>query len=319
MAHTDEFQNWRDALAGNATALHADIPNPGYYKVRAGKDGPWLPVAIWRKDGNIVCRVAGEMKDPLAVWTWAAKNPVSKEAAKHAFEHGTWPGDVPMPGHNSGTLSLPEEIDDAVAQVSAWLSSTKVTDKVAADTASNWRARLLDLSKRADKQRETEKRPHDDAAKAVQAKWKPVIDRATDTANKLRDALTAYMRAEDERQRREAEAARKAAEEAARKQREEAEAARREAAAKNAPPPPEPEDVPLPFVEPPKVQVGGQTGRKTGLREITRYEVEDYDAALAAVKDHPDVRAAVEKVAAARCKTGVAVPGVRTIKEKVAA
>lgn len=319
MAQADEFQNWRDALAGNATALHADIPNPGYYKVRAGKDGPWQPVAIWRKDGNLVCRVAGEMKDPLAVWTWAAKNPVSKEAAKHAFEHGTWPGDVPMPGHNSGTLSLPEEIDDAVAQVSAWLSSTKVTDKVAADTASNWRARLLDLSKRADKQRETEKRPHDDAAKAVQAKWKPVIDRATDTANKLRDALTAYMRAEDERQRREAEAARKAAEEAARKQREEAEAARREAAAKNAPPPPEPEDVPLPFVEPPKVQVGGQTGRKTGLREITRYEVEDYDAALAAVKDHPDVRAAVEKVAAARCKTGVAVPGVRTIKEKVAA
>jgi len=319
MAQADEFQNRRDALAGNATALHADIPNPGYYKVRAGKDGPWQPVAIWRKDGNLVCRVAGEMKDPLAVWTWAAKNPVSKEAAKHAFEHGTWPGDVPMPGHNSGTLSLPEEIDDAVAQVSAWLSSTKVADKVAADTASNWRARLLDLSKRADKQRETEKRPHDDAAKAVQAKWKPVIDRATDTANKLRDALTAYMRAEDERQRREAEAARKAAEEAARKQREAAEAARREAEAKNIPPPPEPEDVPLPFVEPPKVQVGGQTGRKTGLREITRYEVEDYEAALAAVKDHPDVRAAVEKVAAARCKTGVAVPGVRTIKEKVAA
>jgi len=319
MAQTDEFQNWRDALAGNATALHADIPNPGYYKVRAGKDGPWQPVAIWRKDGNLVCRVAGEMKDPLEVWTWAAKNPVSKEAAKHAFEHGTWPGDVPMPGHNSGTLSLPEEIDDAVAQVSAWLSSTRVADKVAADTASNWRARLLDLSKRADKQRETEKRPHDDAAKAVQAKWKPVIDRATDTANKLRDALTAYMRAEDERQRREAEAARKVAEEAARKQREAAEAARREAAAKNAPPPPEPEDVPLPFVEPPRVQVGGQTGRKTGLREVTRYEVEDYEAALAAVKDHPDVRAAVEKVAAARCKTGVAVPGVRTFKEKVAA
>jgi hypothetical protein len=90
----DEFQNWRDALAGKDTALHADVPHSGYYKLRKGKDSPWQPVAIWRKDGELVCRVGGEMRDPLDVWTWAAKTPVSQDDAKHAFVRGHWPGDV---------------------------------------------------------------------------------------------------------------------------------------------------------------------------------------------------------------------------------
>jgi hypothetical protein len=108
----DEFQHWRDALAGRPVEIHADVPQPGYYKVRAGKDGPWLPVAIWRKDGAVVCRVGGETRDPAEVWTWAAKHPVAKDAAKQAFATGQWPGDVGI-GHNSGDLTLADEITEA--------------------------------------------------------------------------------------------------------------------------------------------------------------------------------------------------------------
>ena len=82
---------------------------------------------------------------------------------------------------------------------------------------------------------------------------------------------------------------------------------------------PEPAPLPLPVPEQVKVQLGGQRARKTGLREVTRYVVADYALTLAHVKDHADVRAAVEKVAAGMAKAGASVPGVEKITEKVAA
>jgi len=65
--------------------------------------------------------------------------------------------------------------------------------------------------KDADKQRTAEKKPHDDAAKAVQAKWKPIIDKAERGAVACKEALTPYRTA---KQRAKDEAARKAREEA---------------------------------------------------------------------------------------------------------
>lgn len=68
-----------------------------------------------------------------------------------------------------------------------------------------------DAAKDADKARSAEKKPHDDAAKAVQAKWKPIIDKAARGADACKDALTPYRTA---KQRAKDEAARKAREEA---------------------------------------------------------------------------------------------------------
>lgn len=75
--------------------------------------------------------------------------------------------------------------------------------------------------KSADGERAAEKKPHDDAAKAVQAKWKPLLDRCDIAADAIKQALTPYrtakQRAKDEaarKAREEAEAAAKAAQEA---------------------------------------------------------------------------------------------------------
>jgi len=69
----------------------------------------------------------------------------------------------------------------------------------------------------ADKERAAEKKPHDDAAKAVQAKWKPLLDRCDIALEHVKKALTPYRTAKEmERQ----AAARKAWEEAEAKQRE---------------------------------------------------------------------------------------------------
>ena len=320
---SDDFQNWRDALAGNDVALHADLPHPGYYKLRKGKDGPYQPVAIWRKDGHLVCRVAGEMVDPLSVWTWCADKPVSKDAAKQAFETGSWPGDVAI-GHNSGDMSLADEIKDAVNQALEWLKSSGVKDKTTMDMAANYRARLLDLSKKADAERDAKVRPHLDAQREINGTYKPLVDSAKSAADTVREALSKYMAAEDAK-------ARAAAAEAARienekrmaeykRQQEEAEKARLASVANEVPPPPPPPIAAPVFVAPAevKVQAGGQRGKKASLRTLTRYEMTDYAAALAHVKDHPDVIAAVEKAAFAQARAGATVPGVSSFIEKVA-
>ena len=321
---TDEYQWWRDAVAGNPGPI-SDIPMCGYFKLRGGKNQPFQPVAIWRKDDNLVCRVADKMRDPMEVWLWAAKNPVTKEDAKVAFETGSFPGDIPSMGHNSGALSLPEEIADAVQSALDWLRKTKISDKTSADMAANFRARLLDLSKQADKQRDAEKRPHLEAGRAVDAKYKPVIDEADNAASALRDALTVWMRAEESRQSAEAEARRKSAEEEARKARVAAEAARQSAIAampveaRGSLPEPEPEpELPMFVPEPVKVQAGGQRGRKTGLREVTRYTVTDHAAALAFFAGSDAVKELVQKLAEQASKAGATVPGVERRIEKVA-
>jgi hypothetical protein len=70
--------------------------------------------------------------------------------------------------------------------------------------------------KDADAERAAEKKPHDDAAKAVQAKWKPLLDRCDIAADEIKRLLTPYRTA---KQRAKDEAARKARAEAEAKQR----------------------------------------------------------------------------------------------------
>lgn len=322
---TDIWQWWRDALAGKESEIHADKPQCGFYRKRDGKGGKWLPVMIRFDNDNVLrCRVGNDSAaNPHEVWTWCAGNPVSKEDAKHAFDTGSFPGEVAAIGDNSGDLSLAEQIRDFAGRAIEWFRKNGIKDKKSSDIAANYRAELIRMAKVADTEREAEKRPHLEASRAVDAKFKPLVDEATAAANEIRDGLTKWMRAEEARleaeQRAKYETEKKAAE-AARK---EVEAQRAKQmiedpiAALTSDPEPLPDLPPPP--EPVKVQAGGQRGRKTGFREVTKYVITDYAAALAHCKDHPDVRAAVEKVCAGLAKAGATVPGVETKIEKVAA
>lgn len=79
---------------------------------------------------------------------------------------------------------------------------------------------LRKAKKDADAQRAEEKRPHDEAAKAVQATWKPLLDRCDAGVAAIKAVLTPYR-----------EARQRAKDEAARQAREQAEQAQREAQA----------------------------------------------------------------------------------------
>lgn len=88
-------------------------------------------------------------------------------------------------------------------------------------------SKLLDLirtaGKDADKARAAEKKPHDDAGKAVQARWKPLIDRAELAADTCKRVIGPWLRKQQEAQ---AAAAAAARAEADRKAQEAAEAIR---------------------------------------------------------------------------------------------
>ncbi len=130
----------------------------------------------------------------------------------------------PTIGHNNP----PTPFDEAAAEINGlydeaknWLDGKGVQSEADADGV----AKLLDMlrkaEKRADGLRKEEKQPHDDAAKAVQEKWKPIIARVSLAADACKGALTPYLakkeavqRAEAEARRQEAEAAERAAREA---------------------------------------------------------------------------------------------------------
>lgn len=73
-------------------------------------------------------------------------------------------------------------------------------------------SKLLDLirsaGKDADRARIAEKKPHDEAAKAVQAKWNPLLDRAALAVDTCKHVLAPWLRKKEDEQRAAAEAAR---------------------------------------------------------------------------------------------------------------
>lgn len=327
---SDEFDWWRAAVAGNVGPISDGVPESGYYKTRDVKDGPWLPVAIWIKGDKQVCRVAGEMRDPARVWTFCAKHPVAKEAAKHAFEHGRWPDDpepiAARPNMPSDPFeALKAEIEDRVAQADAWLKAhPKIASQTDCDLARNMQAQLLKLAKTADENRESEKRPHLAASRAVDAKFKPLTEAAATGSSRLRSAFETFMREEENRLRREAqakfEAERKAAEEErARIETERAEKYKSDPIAALTEDEPELPVVPTAPAEV-RVQAGGGVGRKAGLKSVFVATLTNYDAALKHFAKNEKVRDLIQKLGDAAVRNGDReIPGFTVTEERRAA
>lgn len=123
-----------------------------------------------------------------------------------------------MIGHNAPPPI--EAFSLHIEELFSLVSDTTAGGEVSNDAQEQALDGLLDdlrkAKKDADAQRATEKKPHDDAAKAVQAVWKPLLDRCDMAADEIKRLLTPYRAA---KQRAKDEAARKAREEAEAKQR----------------------------------------------------------------------------------------------------
>lgn len=228
-----------------------------------------------------------------------------------------------MIGDNSRELSLVEQLSEYVQQTADWLKGRKIADKTTADQAANRRAEVLRLKGLVEKEWDAAALPHDKALSELKSLYDAPVKTAEAVNKALRDAATAFAKAEEDRlkaeqaakyeaERRAVEAARKAAEA------ERAKIIRDDPIAALTSPEPELPMAPPP-PEPVKLSLGGQAGKSAGLRSYWEAEITDHAAALAHYANHPDVIALIQKLAKADVKAskGTAkIPGVRGYEDR---
>lgn len=137
--------------------------------------------------------------------------------------------EVVLIGHNKPPTPFDEAanaIDALKEEAKHWLDGAEVSSQPEADAI----AKLLDMArktkKRADDLRKTEAKPFDDGKKAVQAKFKPLLEDCDRIADVCKAANLPWLKKIEEQRRMEEEAARAKAAEEARKAQEALDAAR---------------------------------------------------------------------------------------------
>jgi len=145
---------------------------------------------------------------------------------------------------------------------------------------------LNELSGEADTIREREKAPHLEAGRKVDAIWQPLVKSAKAGADRIREAMSAYITARDKRIAEEQRLAREAAEKAAADAAKAAQKAAKKGQPAPAPPPPVPEPAPM---APQATKVGGGYGRAAAIVEKKVVTVVDQDAAYQSLKNHPEL------------------------------
>ena len=330
-------------------------------------------VHVWREGLVLVGDIDGLPATQKHIASrWQGAEYVTKKTKDFYFANGKrWPEDPPppiaatsetleakgprdaKPGDNSNDL---ETFEGMQAQITGEAADAKrefekgpIDTKVRADRAENWRGRIAKLLKRADELKKAEKRPHMDAAAAVEEKWKGLISIGADVAVMLKSRVDTFDAAERKRIR--DEAAKEALakwlreQEEKRKEREQLEDLRKAAEEKNAkilaerammeredpiaaltgslpefvevpevaPAEPEPEFV-APIIDVPKTLYGsGTEGNRRSTREAPATAViTDLKAAAIYYADqqHPDLIKLIQKLADKAAKARATVPGI---------
>lgn len=124
-------------------------------------------------------------------------------------------------GHNNPPEPTPFEaaeisIFSLFDEAKHWLDGKGVNSEADADGVSKLLDMIRKAKKSADDARADEKRPHDEAAKLVQEKYKPLLTRCDLAADACKKALAPWLETLEAEKRVKAEAARKEAEEKAR-------------------------------------------------------------------------------------------------------
>lgn len=122
-------------------------------------------------------------------------------------------------GHNNPPVDPFEgftaHFEDLRTEAGNWLDGSAIETQAQADEVSRLMDEFRRAAKDADKARTEEKKPWDDGAKAVQAKWKPLLDSADLAINACKKCLAPWLQRIEDEKRAAAEAARKEAEEKA--------------------------------------------------------------------------------------------------------
>ncbi|KQQ39079.1 hypothetical protein ASF58_23345 [Methylobacterium sp. Leaf125] len=308
----DPFDWYVAALEGNPPPIDPTVAPCGYWRLPNRENG-FDPLAIWIDDagqkwaqrgaeklthvsvpGEVVfgdLTVGGEEGFSREVMAYAIRYPVDVDLFFEVLEGRTrWPDlPPPIPVTYSNAPSDPlqaakQELEAERIEVERFLR-TPVADQVRADLAANWANRLADLEKRIEDKRVELKAPHDKAAKAVQAVWKPLVDKAAVLKSQLKASTTKFLQD---------------------KAREEAIARAKLAEAGEV----------LPTAAPgPRA---GTAGRTVSVATLYRAQIEDYPATLAFFAEREEVRELVQSLANRIIAAKGTVPGCKAVPVQAA-
>lgn len=321
-----DYAYWTNALAGDLGSVSDGHPQAGFYRRRLHKDGPFVPVAIWRNaEGNVVALADDKLVDASDIWTWVCDKPITEAEYRKVCAGEGWsdePRAATVPSNMPADPFEALKIEFAAEQeVAAELLAKPVSEKNHADQIAVLTKRLSAIKNRATDLHKVAKQPSLDEGRAVDSKWRDLKEEPDVLGKKLKRHLDAYLL---EQQRQEQERQRAAREEADRIRREadakaaeaakagnaeaaaEAERLQQEAAAKDR----ESET---------RNASAGRTGAKVSLRNYTVATITDFDALLMALKDRPEIRELVETLANRAARSGVELPGMTITQEQRAA
>lgn len=306
MDNDTQWNWWLNALAGERGELTRGDPKSGCYRDRN------RACMIWRDgDGKLFCetssgfqpRTPDQIDEAFGFWS---TNPISHEVYQAFRDTGRWPEDIDPPvatiGDNQASMepheAIQAEINDLLERYKGWLATLPngIDDESSDAKANRYAIEIGALKKKAEDTHRSEKAPHLEAGKLVDASWKPVIASADDAKRAVLAPTLEYRqkRAEAERQAREAEIARQRA----------AQAEAKETGAR-----------PVPVAAPPK--------RATGLRTVKVTEITDLPALaaqIAALANPPPAFVdACRTIAAKWLADGITVNGAVQREEKRAA
>lgn len=308
-----DYDYWRNALAGVFGPIHDGEPQPGFYRLRR-RGQIDQPVAIWRGPNGMCCTVSDREDDANEIWTFVADKPISEDIYRAVVDGAAWPDVAPSVAAPTNSESadpadiLRDQIEACKADLALFATITDDTQQAAAQSL---RARLLELSRDADKTREKLKAPHLEAGKAVDAKWQPLVKDAKGAADTISKAMSAWETEKDRRAKAERERAQKA-------QREMEEAARAAIEAGMAKPIADSlmeaieKIAPAPMAAP----IKGAYGRAASVRTVRVAKVVDFDSLYIAIKENVELRACMQKIAQQIVSAGETVAGVEVSEEK---
>jgi hypothetical protein len=166
---TPSYDWWRSALRGEVGLIHEPDPQPGFYRKKAGKQGGWIPVAIWHDGSGMVALAGKKMVDANDIWTWVCRNPVQEAHYRQALSGGKWHDEIDEPaagiGHNLPTdpverFKLMIEMEREAIEAFLKVPIAAEDDAV---KAGRWSGKLKDIAKEIDEKRVELKKPHDPA------------------------------------------------------------------------------------------------------------------------------------------------------------
>lgn len=241
------------------------------------------------------------------------------------------------PGHNNpppydpdALAELNEKVSEFLKATQTWLSLEKIETEIHAGQVTDQISGLRGLWKKVDTARKSAKKPHDDAGKAVQAAFNPLLTKLTRAADALKPKLAVYAEEKAARE----EEARKIAGAEAQKQAEEAKAKLAEAeaagdigaqveaeeAAKEA------EEAQTKAARPVSSGVKSATGagRTMSMRKVKEVEITNLNVLFMHYRDRPEVSELLQRLATAEVRSkdydpAKPVPGVNVTERKVMA